>query len=77
LIDSLDEMQALGVDVVRLSPQALDMAGIVALFDAARTHALAPYKALTRLKPLMPGPGCNGYWHGRPGLEQIEAVATN
>ena len=76
LIDSLDEMQALGVDVVRLSPQALDMADIVALFDAARSQAMAPHEALARLQPLMPGPGCNGYWHGRPGLEQIKAVAT-
>ncbi len=45
-------------------------AGIVALFDAARRQALA------RMQPLMPGPGCNGYWHGHPGLEQGKAVAA-
>ena len=76
LVDSLGEMQALGVDVIRLSPQAQNMAGIVEVFDAARSQALAPQEALARLQPLMPGPGCNGYWHGRPGLEKIEAVAT-
>ena len=76
LLDSLDEMRALGVDVLRLSPQAQHMADIVALFDAARSQAMAPHEALARLQPLMPGPGCNGYWHGRPGLEQIKAVAT-
>ena len=76
LVDSLDEMRALGVDVVRLSPQAQHMKSIVALFDAARTQAVAPHEALARLQPLMPGPGCNGYWHGRPGLEQIEAVVA-
>jgi len=76
LVDSLAEIQALGVDVVRLSPQAQDMAGIVEVFDAARRQALAPQQALARLQPLMPGPGCNGYWNGRPGLEQGKAVAT-
>lgn len=75
LVDALDGMQALGVDVVRLSPQAAHMAEVVAVFDAARTQALAPQDALARLQPLMPAQGCNGYWHGRPGLEQL-APAT-
>lgn len=70
LIDSLDEMQAIGVNVLRLSPQAQHMTDIIALFDGARRQALAPHEALARLQPLMPGPGCNGYWNGRPGLEQ-------
>jgi len=77
LLGALGQMQALGVDALRLSPQAQGMAGVVALFDAVRRQALAPAEALARLRPLMPGPGCNGYWHGRPGLEQIdEAAAT-
>jgi len=75
LVDALDDMRTLGVDVVRLSPQAEHMAEVVAVFDAARTQTLAPQEALERLQPLMPDQGCNGYWHGRPGLEQI-APAT-
>ena len=76
LVDSLDEMRALGVDVLRLSPQAQHMTEIIALFDASRRQALAPDEALARMQPLMPGPGCNGYWHGRPGLEQIQAAGA-
>jgi len=76
LLGALGQMQALGVDALRLSPQAQGMAGVVALFDAVRRQALAPAEALARLRPLMPGPGCNGYWHGRPGLEQIDEAAT-
>jgi collagenase-like PrtC family protease len=76
LVDSLDEMQALGVDMVRLSPQTLHMADIVALFDAARTQAVGPHEALARMQPLMPGPGCDGYWHGRPGQELSKAVGA-
>jgi len=75
LMDALDALQALGVDVLRLSPQAEHMAEVVTVFDAARTQALAPPDALARLQPLMPAQGCNGYWHGRPGLAQV-APAT-
>lgn len=75
LVDTLDDMRALGVDVVRLSPQASDMAAIVGLFDQARRQALAPGEALARLQPLMPEQGCNGYWHGRPGMEQVAELA--
>ncbi len=75
LVDALDDMQALGVDVIRLSPQPQHMAEVVAVFDAARTQGLALQAALARLQPLMPAQGCNGYWHGRPGLEQV-SLAT-
>jgi collagenase-like PrtC family protease len=70
LVDALDDMRALGVDVVRLSPQSQHMAEVIAVFHAARTQTLTPQEALARLQPLMPDEGCNGYWHGRPGLEQ-------
>jgi len=70
LVDELGGMQAIGVDVARISPQANDTSEVIALFDQARNRALSPADALARLAPLMPGEGCNGYWHGRPGLEQ-------
>ncbi|MHB1199177.1 MAG: ubiquinone anaerobic biosynthesis protein UbiV [Polaromonas sp.] len=75
LVDELDDMHALGVDVLRLSPQSTHMQDVIGIFDAARTQALAPQEALKRLQPLMPDNGCNGYWHGRPGLDQVARVA--
>jgi len=75
LVDALDDMQSLGVDVVRLSPQSQNMADVVAVFDAARKHTLSPQDALARLQPLMPFEGCNGYWHGQPGLDQVHSDA--
>jgi O2-independent ubiquinone biosynthesis protein UbiV len=75
LIDSLDDMQSLGVDVVRLSPQSDHMTQVIAVFDAARQHALTPQQALARIQPLMPFEGCNGYWHGQPGLDQVQHAA--
>ena len=73
LIESLPDMQALGVDVVRLSPQSEHMAEVVALFDAVRRGALAPHAAQEQLLPLLPEQGCNGYWHGQPGLDWVAA----
>lgn len=74
LVDALDDMQGLGVDVVRLSPQSQDMAAVIAVFDAARKQKLSRQEALARLQPLMPDRGCNGYWHGRPGLDQVDCA---
>jgi collagenase-like PrtC family protease len=70
LVDELEDMRSLGVDVVRLSPQSAHMADVIALFDAVRHGALAGGEALQRMQPLMPDQPCNGYWHGRPGMEQ-------
>ena len=75
LVDALDDMQDIGVDVVRLSPQSQDMAEVIAVFDATRQRTLSPKDALARLQPLMPDRGCNGYWHGQPGLDQVDSAA--
>lgn len=70
LVDQLAAMSEIGVDVVRLSPQSIDTQDVIAVFDAARRRAIAPAEALRKLQALMPAAGCNGYWHGRAGLEQ-------
>jgi len=70
LLDAMDDLRALGVDAVRLSPQASDMQEIITLFNQARHRLLAPQEAMERIAPLMPAAGCNGYWHGKPGLDQ-------
>jgi collagenase-like PrtC family protease len=75
LVDELGAMREIGVDVVRISPQAHHTDQVIALFDAARSQALTPAQAMARLQPLMPAAGCNGYWHGRAGLEQDAATA--
>jgi len=73
LANELAAMQAQGVDVVRLSPQAQHMPQVVASFDEARRAAAAAENTpdfVERMQPFMPDLPCNGYWFGRPGLEQ-------
>ena len=58
-------MQALGVDLLRLSPQPQHMAQVIALFECAASRQRRAGKR--RILPLMPDL-CNGFWHGaRPG----------
>lgn len=73
LVGELDAMRAMGVDVVRLSPQSSNMPAILALVRAALDGAVAPADAAARMAPLMPDGACDGFWHGRPGLERIAA----
>jgi collagenase-like PrtC family protease len=69
LVAEMDEMRTLGVDVVRISPQATDTGEVIRIFDEARRGALAAQAAREQLMPLMPGRPCNGYWYGDPGQE--------
>ncbi len=71
LISELGRMRELGVDVVRLSPQAQHTEDIIRLFHAVLTQQVSPAVALQSMQTLMPDQTCNGYWHGKPGLEQV------
>ena len=70
LAGEIDSMRALGVGLLRLSPQAQHMAEVIALFDEARHSPDGATDTPQRMRPYMPDEPCNGYWHGRPGLEQ-------
>jgi collagenase-like PrtC family protease len=73
LSGAIGELQALGVDLLRLDPQSTRMDEVVTTFRAALDGRLAPAEASRALAGLAPG-RCNGYWHGAAGLE-YRAVA--
>ncbi|MCU0956052.1 MAG: U32 family peptidase [Hydrogenophaga sp.] len=80
LIDAWHELQALAVDVARISPQARHTIEVVRLYDDIRNGRRTPSDARMALLPLLPAAGqgtadCNGYWHGRPGLDRVEPAA--
>jgi collagenase-like PrtC family protease len=70
LMPELDAMRALGVDVVRISPQSQYTAEILKLFSEVMAQQLSVGQGMIALAGLMPDLGCNGYWYGKPGLEQ-------
>lgn len=55
----LPELRALGVDVLRIYPQAKGCREVVEHFDLARHSPTPPPRIGAR----------NGYWHGEPGME--------
>jgi collagenase-like PrtC family protease len=64
LSDAIGELRDLGVDVVRVSPQSINMPAIIESFrDRCAGRSGAP------LEGLRIAPPCNGYWHGVPGME--------
>jgi collagenase-like PrtC family protease len=73
LVGELPRLGELGVDALRISPQAHHGAHIVRLFRGALDGALSASQALDAMRELMPAQACNGFWHGQPGL--MEAAA--
>jgi len=73
LVGEIGTMRAMGVDVLRLSPQSANTPAIVALVRAAVDGAITPGEAAARMAPLMPAEACDGFWHGRPGIERRAA----
>lgn len=71
LIGDLDSIRNAGVDVLRISPQAEHTAEIVGLFREGIENRTSPEAAMQQMEKLMPEAACNGYWHGRPGMEQM------
>jgi collagenase-like PrtC family protease len=71
LIGELDTLQDAGIDVVRVSPQAHHTGEILRLFREGMEQRLTSAQALAQIEDLMPAASCNGYWHGKPGLDFI------
>jgi len=68
VLDQVAELDALGVDVLRISPQHKGSMRIIEIFDAARK--LAGLESLKEeLASLLPLDACNGYLLDRPGMD--------
>jgi O2-independent ubiquinone biosynthesis protein UbiV len=75
LLLDLPELFAAGVDILRISPQASGTADIVAAFRGVVDGSQQPRAAWQSLQATMPVGSCNGFWHGRPGLDMVEKSA--
>jgi len=71
LIGDLDSLRNAGVNVVRISPQSEHTTEIIRLFRDRLEQRTSPENAMRQMESVMPEAACNGYWHGRPGMEQI------
>jgi collagenase-like PrtC family protease len=69
LLDALPEMAAMGVDVVRLSPQSHHMAEVVAIFHKVIGGELGVTDGVKKLTRIAAGEVSNGFWYGKSGME--------
>ena len=68
LLPEVGRMRELGVDILRISPQANRTDEVMDLFYRALIGELDPVEASTSLERLMPTGPCDGYWHGGAGM---------
>lgn len=66
-------LQAAGVDVLRVSPQAQGTAEVLRVWDLLRRGAIDGAAARALLAPTLPGAPSNGFWHGTAGMYEVAA----
>jgi collagenase-like PrtC family protease len=76
LISEIDQIRALDVDVLRISPQAHHTGKIIALFDQCLRGDLSLDVGGEKLDRLIPVGSCNGYWYGDAGMENKAQAAA-
>ena len=64
LLAEIPDMQAMGIDIARISPQPQHLAEIIAAFDAARNGSNPPPVK----REWAPEGLVDGYWFGEPGI---------
>jgi len=77
LAGALPELQRLGVEVARLSPQSRDMGEIVRIFRAALDGETSAIEAERAIHALLPDGVCDGYWLGQPGMDWRPAALAD
>lgn len=71
LMPQLAALEELGVDIVRVSPQAQHCVEVLELVrEVLDRRDSMPVAA--RLEPLLQSPPCDGHWHGQPGMARVE-----
>jgi len=74
LLPEVNALRALGIDVLRISPQSSHTVRICELLHGVIHGSLPASAANAELITLMPEKACNGYWHGKPGLELVPSA---
>jgi collagenase-like PrtC family protease len=71
LIGEVDAMRGMGVDVLRISPQSRHTMALLEAFRSRADGAIDPAAAWQKMAALGLAEPCNGFWHGKAGLEQV------
>lgn len=72
LLADLPSLRSTGVDIIRISPQSQHSEQLIHQFHRVLLGLAEPAQVLEELQEIMPDKPCNGYWHGRPGLDYLQ-----
>jgi collagenase-like PrtC family protease len=75
VLEQLDELKALGVDMLRISPQHQGTMRIIEIFDAVLKGA-DPRSLVEKLISLLPLGACNGYLLKQAGMDYDDSRAA-
>ena len=73
LLLEMPALLAADVAVARINPQAEHTAALIDLFRRCRDALMTPQAAWEAARQHLPAEPCNGFWYGRPGLEQVRS----
>lgn len=73
LIGEVGALRELGVDILRLSPQSQHTPELLDIFRSRLAGTLDVETARARMAGLALAEPCNGFWYGKPGLDQVAA----
>ncbi len=76
LLPHLPELRSMGVDVLRISPQARDTERVIDLFHGCLSGEYDLAEACSRIARLMPSGPCDGYWTGDAGMLATDVCAA-
>jgi len=72
LFDSLPELDQLGIDAVRISPQSKGMQQIIETVRTLMDNRTDAVSAIAALQPYVDNEICDGYWYGQAGMNLAE-----
>lgn len=73
LLPEIESMRGM-VDILRISPQPQQTGQVVSLFRQCLDGAIPITEACGALLQVMPDKPCDGYWHGKAGLESSQHI---
>ncbi len=74
LLSEFKDLQQLGVDILRISPQSTHMGDIIATFRAVMDGLEEPRIAAEKLEQWTPVGPCSGYWFGDAGMKKLAEI---
>jgi len=76
MIADLENVKTMGVDILRISPQSRHTPKVIQYFADAIQGNCSAVDAQHNITKLIPTDACDGYWYGKPGMDQTTEDAA-